>query len=212
MKRVAVFIDGFNIYHAIDSNPEWNTHKWLNFTRLAELFVPRTERIEVILYFTALATWLPDKMARHRVFIRAVELQGVNTVYGMFKIRDKFCPNCKTRYEAHEEKQTDVNIATQLFKLAVEDRYDKALVISGDSDLVPAIKAVRATFPTKQVVAVIPVGRKSEDLKQTCDFYMRMKTKHLKDSRFPDDIDIGNGRFLSCPNPWRQTALPGQNG
>jgi len=209
MKRVVVFIDGFNVYHAIDCNTAWHKYKWLDFSKLVQLFIPRTEKIEEILYFTALATWLPDKMVRHKVFIKAVELRNVNTIYGMFKIRDKFCTNCKTWYRAHEEKQTDVNIATYLFKLAVEDRYDKAVIISGDSDLVPAIKAVRTTFPTKQIVAVIPIGRRSEELKQTCDSYMRMKIKHLKDSRFPDEIDLGNNQFLSCPTPWRKTPNRG---
>jgi len=203
MKRVVVFIDGFNIYHAIDCNPEWHVYKWLDFAKLAMLFVPKTEKIEEILYFTALATWMPEKMARHRVFIKAIELQGVNSIYGVFKVRDKFCNNCEEWYTAHEEKQTDVNIATHLFKLAVEDRFDKALIISGDSDLVPAIKAVRTTFPTKQVGVVIPIGRKSEELKQICDFYMRMRLKHIRDSRFPDEIDVGDGKFLSCPEQWR---------
>lgn len=208
MKRVVVFVDGFNLYHAIDMNSAWRIYKWLNLSKLAQLIVPKTEKIEEILYFTALATWLPDKMARHKIFIKAIELQGVTTVYGMFKVRDKFCSNCKTWYKAHEEKQTDVNIASQLFKLAVEDRFDKALVMSGDSDLVPAIKAVQTTFPTKEIGAVLPIGRKSEDLKHICDFYIRIKEKHLRDSRFPDDIDLGEGNVLPCPAPWRITPLP----
>ena len=35
--------------------------------------------------------------------------------------------------------------------------------------------------------------------------FRKMKTKHLKDSRFPYDIDIGNGQLRSCPKPWRTT-------
>ena len=211
MKRVVVLIDGYNVYHAIDINPTWHKYKWLNYAKLAQLFIPKTDKVEAMYYFTALATWMPDKMARHRLFIRTTELQGVNIVYGLFKVRDKFCTNCKTWYKAHEEKQTDVNIATYLFRLAVEDRYDKALILSGDSDLVPAIKEVRATFPNKQVGVIIPIGRRSEELKLISDFYMRMKEKHLRDSRFPESIDLGAGQTLECPQSWRvppQTEPP----
>ena len=41
--------------------------------------------------------------------------------YGDFKRKDKRCPNCKKQYSTFEEKQTDLNIALQLFQLAVKD-------------------------------------------------------------------------------------------
>jgi hypothetical protein len=34
-----------------------------------------------------------------------------------------------------------------------------------DSDLLPAIRAVQATFPSKQIGVIVPIGRASEDLK-----------------------------------------------
>ena len=210
MKRVVVFIDGFNVYHAINDNPDWHIYKWLNLSKLSQILVPKTERVEAILYFTALATWMPDKMARHRIYIKALELHGVQIIYGLFEVRDKHCPNCNTWYQSHEEKQTDVNIATQLYKLAVEDRYDKALIMSGDSDLIPAVKSVKSTFPTKDIVVAVPIGRRAEELKLECDSHMRIRLKHLRDSRFPEEIDIGDGQFLSCPAPYRmpQPLIP----
>ena len=44
------------------------------------------------------------------------------------------------------EKMTDVNIATHLIIDAFQDRYDMAMLISGDSDLVPPIKAVHSLY------------------------------------------------------------------
>jgi hypothetical protein len=76
-------------------------------------------------------------------------LNGVKIIYGEFKKRDKFCRICKKTYQTFEEKQTDVNIAIQLFKLSIQEKYDKALIISGDSDLIPSIEAVKSTFPNK---------------------------------------------------------------
>ena len=103
----------------------------------------------------------------------------------------------------YEEKQTDVNIAIHLFRLAIQNKYDKAFVISGDSDLIPSIKAVQNTFPQKILGVIIPIGRRAELLKQTCDFHMKLKEKHLQSSLFEKEIDIGNNKKLICPSNWR---------
>ncbi len=92
-----------------------------------------------------------DKVKRHKIFIKAQELKGIRIIYGEFRKRDKHCRVCKNWYQTFEEKQTDVNIAIKLFELAIQDKYDKALIISGDSDLIPSIKAVKSTFPHKGV-------------------------------------------------------------
>lgn len=126
----------------------------------------------------------------------------MNIIYGEFKRRDKFCQLCKKTYQTFEEKQTDVNIAIQLFKLSIEDKSDKAIIISGDSDLIPSISAVRNTFPHKKIGVVIPIGRRADALKQACDFHMKMKEKHLKSSLFEKEINLGKNEKLICPPEW----------
>ncbi len=66
---------------------------------------------------------------------------------GVFKAKDRACRNCESAWTDHEEKETDVNIALHLLRDAHQDRFDRALLISGDSDLVPAVRMVRALFP-----------------------------------------------------------------
>lgn len=44
---------------------------------------------------------------------------------------------------------TDVNIATQIIIDAYQNKYDMAMLISGDSDLDPPIKAVHKNFTQK---------------------------------------------------------------
>jgi uncharacterized LabA/DUF88 family protein len=201
-KKVIVFIDGFNLYHAINANRNYHKYKWLDLDRLSNLYITKNENIVDILYFTALATWNPSKVKKHKLFIKANELNGVHTIYGEFKKRDKYCNLCHKRYQTFEEKQTDVNIAVQLFKLSIENKYDKAIIISGDSDLLPSINAVRKTFPSKQLGVIIPIGRRAEALKQACDFYMKMKEKHLSSSRFEQRIQINQTEYLECPPAW----------
>jgi len=49
----------------------------------------------------------------------------------------------KIRYERLREKGIDVKIATDLIVGAVDDKYDIAIVVSSDTDIVPAIDWVR---------------------------------------------------------------------
>lgn len=203
MNRIIVFVDGFNLFHALDKYQKYHKYKWLDLSRLARCFVSKNEKIIDIYYFTALANWSQEKVKKHRIYIRALDIKNVQIVYGEFRRRDKFCPLCKRTFQTYEEKQTDVNIAIQLFELAIEDKYDTAIIISGDSDLIPSISAVRKTFPTKKIGVVIPIGRRAELLKQTCDFHIKMKEKHLRSSLFVREIDIGNNQKLICPPNWR---------
>lgn len=142
-------------------------------------------------------------MARHRILIRALQAHKVSVILGKFKRRDRRCTACGHVYPTFEEKQTDVNIAIRLFEAAIYDRFDTAIIVSGDSDLVPSIQAVKATFPAKRIGVVIPIGRRAEELKGICDFHIKMREKHLRDSQFPDQVDLGNGEILSRPLSWQ---------
>ena len=65
---------------------------------------------------------------------------------------------------SHEEKETDVNIALYLLDAAYQDLYDRALILTADSDLAPAIRMVRKRFPQKSIKLLQPVGRNSSEL------------------------------------------------
>jgi len=204
MSKVYFLVDGFNLYHALDTNPSWHKFKWLSLKRLAQCYILGSDTIEGIEYFTTLATWDPVKVARHRLYIKANEDEGATVTYGEFKRKDRRCHLCKKVFRTFEEKQTDVNIALRLFELAVQDRYDKAVIVSGDTDLLPAVKAVQRTFPAKKIGVVIPIGRASEDFKRQADFHHKMKVTHLMAARYPDRLILRDGvTALDCPPTWR---------
>jgi uncharacterized LabA/DUF88 family protein len=201
MTKVIFFIDGFNLYHSL-ANKRFNKYKWLDLRGLAKKFITKKENIEEIYYFTALTTWSQNKMNRHKLYIKALELQGINIVYGEFRKVDKKCPICYHTYSTFEEKRTDVNIAIYLFRLAIQDKFDKAYILSADSDLIPSIEAIKKLFPHKQIGIIIPIYRPAELLKQTCDFHMKIKEKHLKNSMLPDIIPLNDGKKLIRPKTW----------
>lgn len=209
MARIVFFVDGFNLYHALDylqTGPDhfkYRPYKWLNLYKLASLFVGSKDTLQDVLLFTAFATWDPAKVARHKLFIRANESVGVTVVLGEFKRKDKRCRLCGQRYSTFEEKQTDVNIALALLQYAIMDRYDRAVIVSGDTDLIPAIKSVRSTFPAKQIGVILPIGKSSEDLIRLADFRHKMREQHLSSCRFPNQLTLPDNSVLNCPDSWK---------
>jgi len=203
MNRVVFLVDGFNLYHSLATNPGYRRYRWLDLNLLCRRFCRKNDHIRAIYYFTALATWNQAKVERHRIYIRALQSRGVKPVYGEFKRRDHRCRLCNRVYQTFEEKQTDVNIAIHLLSLAVSDQYDTAVLLSGDSDLIPSIRAVHRTFPSKSVRVVIPIGRRAEALKQESDFHEKVKEVHLRTSLLPLEIRGDGPDVISCPPEWR---------
>lgn len=69
MARIAAFVDGFNLYHAIDSSPAFHKYKWLNLRKLVQCFVRSQDEIKAVFYFTAYATWDSKKVERHKSYV-----------------------------------------------------------------------------------------------------------------------------------------------
>ncbi len=166
------------------------------------MFVFGKDTLAEVVYFTTLATWDAGKTARARIYIRALESEGVQVVYGEFKRKQKHCHLCRGLFWSFEEKQTDVNMALYLVLYALQERYDKAIIVSGDTDLLPAVKGVRGAFPGKQIGLVIPIGRRSEDFKQQVDFHYKMREHHLVKSQFADPLTLPDNTVLTKPANW----------
>src|SRR3989338_1426317 len=184
MTKVICFIDGFNLYHALDDHPEWHKYKWLNLRKLTQCFVTTQDSVEDVYFFTAVTRWSLEKTQRHENYIKALESKGIKTVLGRFASRDIKCFYCGRTFQKIEEKQTDVNIAIKMLELAHANAYDVALLISADSDLGASIEAVRKAFPDKQIKMIIPIGRHAKYLKSILGegHYAKMKQRHLQTS------------------------------
>jgi len=202
LERVTAFIDGFNIYHSLVEAHLFN-RKWLDYFSLARAFVKTsTQLVTDIYYFSAIVPWDQHKAARHRTYISALRSVGVNVALGKFKTVTRRCQGtCKEWYKTYEEKETDVNIALTLLRLAMEDAYDVALLFSGDSDLVPAINAVKRAAPHKHLKVVIPFGRSAVDLKNACDSSAQIKRAHIDAHQLPNPVLLGPGNEKSIHRP-----------
>ena len=199
--RVTAFIDGFNLYHAIDATGRHHL-KWLDLRKLCREFAPSPgQQLTTVYYFSAYATWRPDAYARHRSFVAALEATGVVPVMGVFKAKDRSCRRCGSALIDNEEKETDVNIALHMLRDANLDRYDRALLISGDSDLAPAVRMICTLYPEKRIRVIAPFGRRySMDLVSAAggtDQARRMKDVHVERSLLPELVVDSAGRSVA---------------
>jgi NYN domain len=157
-KRVAFFIDGFNLYHAIDDLQD-NRLKWLNLKSLAESYLRAGDTLVSVAYFTAFNVWDKAKRQRHVAYANALQHLGVETILGGFLKTPKWCRKLNRSCNYHSEKKTDVGIAVRLIADAFEDKFDLAFLLTADSDHVPMVQRFRASLPHKKLLLITPPKR-----------------------------------------------------
>ena len=210
MTRVSFFIDGFNLYHALARFGAPANSRWLDLRKLCECYITKQQVVGHIYYFTALAIWNVDKVRRHQIYLSVLESTGIDIILGEFRPVTKICRICHQQYSTYEEKKTDVNIALALFREGALGTYDSAMIMSGDSDLVPAVVEARRFFPTKKFVVVVPIGGRANQLSKECDCRIKMRVHHIQSSLFPEIVRTPTGRLIRCPTEWFATENESQ--
>lgn len=151
--RVAVFIDGSNAYHAFKA--AFGSGKYSPLALARELAGGRP--IARTGYYIAA---VPQQMGallyagQQRFFAGLKQVRELDVWTGRMACTDGvWC-----------EKGVDVKIATDLISMAYANVYDIAILLSGDSDLVPAVREVRLLG--RVVENAMPKNRKSWHLFQ----------------------------------------------
>lgn len=208
-KRSIVYIDGFNLYYGALKNTQ---NKWLNleyyFKRLRQ-----DDEIQKIWYFTALIKG--SRRVNQDAYLAALSncCPLVEVKYGLFKEKELFCRvSCShtyKRYLVYEEKGTDVNIALQMLDDTNQKLCERVVLVSGDSDLVPALQLVKKRSPEIEISVYVP----SRDFKSQRgaakeirdaadkDFTLFSSAPLLSKSQFPDEIDTPKGKIIK-PSDW----------
>lgn len=207
MARTSVYIDGFNLYYgALKRNPAL---KWLDLREMVVQTVAPHHDIREVHYFTA---WIkppphdPAMERRQSAYIRALEahVSGFVPHFGQFmthavKMRLAADPTKRVEVLKTEEKGSDVNLAVHLVNDGWQDKYDCAIVVSNDSDLVEAVRIVVNDIG-KKVGVLTPRPKGSVELRSLATFSRHIKKRYLKVSQLPDHIP---GTRISRPSTWR---------
>jgi len=127
MEKVAIFIDGSNIFHAIRQ-----LNIKIDYTKLVD-FLKEDRRLIRSYFYGAvpqekdLKKHTPEweSFLRQRRFLEELSLQGIKVKTANLR-----------RLPSGEfiEKEVDIMLATDMLSLAYKNVYDTAILVSGDSD------------------------------------------------------------------------------
>ena len=206
MQRVAVYIDGLNLYYGLKSKG-WRRYYWLDVQRLSQNLLHPYQRLRFVRYFTA--KLLPDYTSAERIARQDAYLQAISTLpkvdiqYGFHSVKTITCRHCGETIRTYEEKMTDVNIAVALLQDAHDDLYDTAILISADSDLTAPIQIVRQKYANKRVIVRFPPNRSSQDLRAAASASSLISREVFRDSQLPDPVAKPDGYPVHKPARWR---------
>lgn len=203
MNKVIVYIDGFNLYHGL-VDKGWRRYLWLDVGKMAKSLLMINQELVCTKYFTArIVVGDQAKKQRQTTYLEALEtLNEVEIVEGKYHSEPYTCYKCGFVDDIPSEKMTDVNIAAEMIIDAVKDKYDIALLVSGDADLVPAIKMVKETYTPKRLIAAFPPERYSKDLANMVHSSFHIGRIHFAHNQFPPKVPRGDGFILERPATW----------
>lgn len=216
--RVTFLIDGFNLHHSIiDLGRFQNLHaKWLNIHSLCSSFlhlISKDANLADIYCFSAFAHHLsdPNVIKRHQDHIECLKYTGIIPEMGRFKRKGVTCPlrsqlakshprNVKCplhgEFVKHEEKQTDVAIAARLFEVIFNNKCDTVVLLTGDTDLTPAVKACKRLLPSKTRLFAFPYRRYNQELELLLPGSFRINGKTYVRHLFPDPLHLPGGNRI----------------
>lgn len=211
MNRISFLVDGFNLYHSVADLQRIDKagSKWLDIFRLCKSYVylfGKDAQLESVHYFSALAHHLtpsdPERVMRHRLYIRCLYDTGIIPQLSKFKKKFFFCEKCKHKNKRHEEKETDVAIAAKLFELLHKDQVESIVLVTGDTDLKPAVITAKDLFPSKTILFGFPFKRKNADLSNIAPGSFQIKQQMYKKCILSDPYILKNGKEIPKPKEW----------
>lgn len=230
-KRVNVYIDWFNVYHVLKkhiskSSEPWEAEvKWCNLRSLSESYLKEDEELWEVYFFTA-DSWIKDTKKRWINYQKALNEYNVTIIKWQYsnitktfidkmkvlqfllwidiwnENKDKYIPK-RLKYKTYEEKRTDVNIAIKILEDAFLKKYDKAIIMSGDSDIIPSIESVKKNFPKILFTNLWIVGTKWQMIKNKCDNHEIVWYKKMKEHMFNYEIETSKSEKICIPEEWK---------
>ena len=215
----AGYIDGFNLEYGLPDRPIGGKEgRWLNPVELLRRAAPVRD-LRFVKYFTAplvvneLSKRRGDlnQSARQAEYWRALKtLPNLEVILGHFRVDKKSMPLANLsgplKYAMvwkTEEKGSDVNLAAHLVWDAARGAFDRAVVVSNDSDLAEAIHI--ATREIGREVYVLSPPRHRATVKALCDAATEsrvIRPQLIRRAQFPPSIPDGAGGTITKPAEW----------
>lgn len=205
VQRVAAYIDGFNLYFGLRQSG-WRRYYWLDLPALVTSLLKPDQQLVATHYFTARicanGSNAEDAKRQNNYIDALLTRPNLSKHEGHYLPKTRKCKSCGATWPDYEEKMTDVNIAVQLLSDAFDDRFDTAVIVSGDSDLTTPIQRVRERFPDKRLIVAFPPNRHSAQLKRVAHGHTSVGEDKLRHSQLPNPVITASGYALHRPAHW----------
>jgi len=217
MATVMAYIDGFNLYYGMRSR-YGRRHQWLDPVELIRKLRPH-DHVGLVRYFTAIVRGnrsAADNQLDYIAAMVAVNGAALDVRLGRFKDRTiqdcrrcglPYLCGCGREFRSHEEKETDVALGAMMVADAARAMADTTLLISADTDLKPALEAVRMVAPEQRIYLGMPPGNTTPSrhllaVGSLGHFFIRESV--LRHAQLPGIVqDSATGRTLRRPEKWR---------
>jgi hypothetical protein len=204
--------------------------RWLDLHGLCATLVSsafgRSATLESVHYFSAFAAHLetrsPEVTRRHRTYVEALKSTGVRVTLRRFKRKTRSewlsrsrlsvrfgrvrfrlpIPWIQVSFATHEEKETDVAIACELLRLLQTGACDCVVLVTGDTDLAPAVRTAAALFPKALVAVAFPYQRFNKELDQLATRSIKIGVALYETHQLPPFVTLRSGRVLQKPASW----------
>lgn len=159
--RTIAYVDGYNLYYG---RLQGTAYKWLDLRVLIQHILhiqnPAIQLIG-IKYFTSpviarLASHGQASVEAQNAYLRALGATGVEVTMGRHQLEAGRSPRYQPGVTANrqdtvpvwhlDEKETDVRLALAMYRDACQGQMAQAVLVSSDTDMVPALEALRADF------------------------------------------------------------------
>ena len=174
-ERVIIFIDGSNHYHIL-KNMFKNSKKMFgfNFEKFVKYLIGNRRLVRVYYYNSPL-----DRMKDEETYIK--QQQFFDKIKRIPNFSLILCRLQKQKIDGkiiYFVKEDDIHLAVDMVKLAYNNAYDTAILVSTDGDFVPAVRAIKEIGKNAENIGFETVF--SYHLRQECDKFIKLKKEVIE--------------------------------
>jgi len=173
-ERIVIFIDGSNHYHLVKGLVPNKRPVDFKFKKFID-FLSKDRKLVRTYYYTAPL----DRTLNEKSYIKQQKFFDLLRRIPDFKLilcrMQKVKIDSKTIYQVKED---DIHLAVDMVKIAYNNAYDTAILVSSDGDFVPAVLAVKEIGKNVENIGFENIF--SYHLKQECDRFNKLSKKEVE--------------------------------
>jgi len=150
MKRVSVFIDGANFFYGLNSLNKRYTDFCFDFEKYVNKIIGK-DKLVTIYYYNA------PLIQKYNKNLYWKQVKFFNRLKKIKKVKVVLCKRQKRIDEVEKEyyviKGDDIHLSLDMLRDACKDKYDKAILISGDGDFAQLVNYVKKEKKEVEVYA-----------------------------------------------------------